>query len=409
MKKYILLLASAIFTFTSLSAQFDYGCDGERYVNNVITTFTQETVQYGRNVLPNGDSIDLFMNVFSPDMDDADARPVFILAHGGAFIGGNRGDMNTFCERIASLGYVSATIDYRLLNILQGIPDSVGAMDIAVKASHDMKGAIRYFKASAANDNVYNVDGDMIFIGGYSAGAITALLSGVLDDGEIEKQFLLDLLENNGGFEGNTGNPDYLQYGTDVKGILNLSGAIYDTTWIDAEDPIIQSYHGTNDGTVGFGKGFATVFGIEIIPLHGSGNIIQRTQNIGADGYLYAVEGGDHGDIYLDAQYENDRNNFNGHADTTFAEIICGTLVDAFQDEYATINVYPNPASDHIIIEGIQNPTEFRIFNQNGQLEWNESLNADVIIDVSRFPAGMYSYQLSTKESSIAKSFVIIK
>ncbi|MDA9773914.1 T9SS type A sorting domain-containing protein [Saprospiraceae bacterium] len=409
MKKYILFLASIVFTFTSLSAQFDYGCDGERYVNNVITTFTQETVQYGRNVLPNGDSINLFMNVFSPDMDDADKRPIIILAHSGAFISGDKAEMNPFCERLAGLGYVAATIDYRLLDILNGIPDSVASMDIAVKASHDLKAAIRYFKASAASDNIYNIDGDMMFIGGYSAGAITALLTGVLDENEIEQEFILDLLEANGGFEGNSGNPDHLVYDTEVRGILNLSGAVYDTSWIDATDPVIQSFHGTEDGTVGFGKAFATVFTVQIICLHGSGNIIQRTENLGVPGYLYSVEGGDHGDIYFENQYENDRDAFTGHADTTFAEIICGTLVDVFEDEYVTINVYPNPASDYIIVEGIQNPTEFRIYNQNGQLERNESLRTDATIDVSHLSAGMYSYQLSSKDSSLTKSFVIIK
>lgn len=398
------------FSFISLtSAQFDYGCDGERYVVEVLDNIVKEEVLYGRNVLPDGDSTDLFMDVFYAEVDDADARPVIILAHGGAFIGGNRNEMNSYCNRFAKLGYVAVTIDYRLLNILNGIPDSTGSMDIALKASHDMKAAIRYMKHSATADNPYNIDGNMMFIGGYSAGAITALLAGTIDETDITQDFILDVVEANGGLEGNSGNPDYLVYDTEVQGILNFSGAIYDTTWIDANDPVIQSFHGTNDGTVGYGKAFATVFGIQIISLHGSGNIIQRTENLGVPGYLYTVEGGDHGDIYLEAQYEADRNAFTGFADTTFAEIICGTLVDVFEEQEIAWNIFPNPAVNQLNIAGLQQDAQVNIYDQSGRKIYSSEFNEGANVDLSQFSAGIYSCQLRIGEFQQSKSFVIIK
>ncbi len=400
----LLILLSLL---TSVQAQFDYGCNGERYVVEGFDNIIQEEVQYGSNVLPNGDSTNLFMNVFYPEVDDADARPIFILAHSGAFISGNKVEMTPYCERLARLGYVAAAIDYRLLDIVNGIPDSIGSMDIAVKASHDMRAAIRYFKHSSASDNPYNIDGNMMFIGGYSAGAITALLAGVLDEGEISQDFILDVVDQNGGFEGNSGNPDYLIYDTDVQGILNLSGAIYDTSWIDINDPIIQSFHGTADETVGYGKAFASVLGIDIISLHGSGNIIQRTDNIGALGYLYTVEDGGHADIYFSPMFEDDRNSFTGHADTTFAEIICGTLVQISEEDHRSWTIYPNPTSHQLVISGIQERVRCTIFDSMGRLVHSQSIDREVTIDVSSLNTGLYSLQIQSEQGSQSSFFLI--
>lgn len=43
----------------NLQAQFDYGCDGDRYIDPVITNYGQDEIKYGRNINPAGDSVDL--------------------------------------------------------------------------------------------------------------------------------------------------------------------------------------------------------------------------------------------------------------------------------------------------------------------------------------------------------------
>ena len=378
-----------------LTAQFDHGCDGVRYVNEVFTDIGQDTHYYGKNVKPDGDSVNLFLDVFYPQNDDADARPFILFAHGGAFIGGTRDEQFANCERFAKLGYVAATFDYRLLNIVNGIPDSIGSMDIAVKAAHDMKGALRWFKNSIATGNEYNIDPDMFFIGGYSAGAITALIAGVLDEEEVDKQFLIDILENNGGFDGNTGDPAHLTYDIDIQGIYNLSGAVYDTSWIDVNDPVIVSYHGNSDQTVGYNLAYATVFGVQIIQLHGSGNIIHRTVNLGIPGYLHTVEGGDHTDIYFGNQFQADLDIFTGASDTIFAEIICnGPLVSSKEIETSYHNIFPNPATDFIQFEGVPANSLLEIFDVTGRRIKQYKYEAGKPVNVQSLIGGLYTYRI---------------
>lgn len=409
MKTSILFLYSFTFLLfsTALQAQFDYGCDGERYIDPVITTYGLDVVEFGRNVNPAGDSVSLFMDIYYPEADPADVRPLVVLAHGGSFIGGNRGDMADYCIRLAERGFVSATVDYRLLSILNGIPDSIGAMDVAVKASHDMKGAIRWFKHNAIEDgNIYNIDPDMIFLGGYSAGSITACVAGLVDEEDVEQAFLNEIFENNGGFEGNTGDPANFIYDTEVRAILNLSGAVYDTSWITTSDPLIYSLHGTNDEVVNYGKGFASVFGIPIVPLYGSGSIGIRQQNLGIGGALFTVEGGGHTDIYFDPSYESVRNAFLAQTDTAFAEIICGIISQTTIEPISQIQVFPSPARNFVEFKGITVGSELHIFNTQGVLVHQRLVTSSNMIDVSTFANGIYHYVVSDQGKRQTGKFV---
>ncbi len=391
----------------NLQAQFDYGCDGDRYIDPVITNYGQDEIKYGRNINPAGDSVDLFMDVYYPESDPVDARPLVVLAHGGSFIGGNRQDMEDYCIRLAERGYVAATVDYRLLSILNGIPDSIKAMDIAIKASHDMKGAIRWFKHNAIEDgNTYNVDPEMIFIGGYSAGAITACVAGLVDEEDVDLPFLTEIIENNGGYEGNTGDPAHFIYDTEVRGILSLSGAVYDTSWITASDPLIYSLHGTADDVVPYEKGFAKVFGIDIVPLYGSGSVGLRQQNQNLGGSLFSVEGGGHTDIYFDPSYENTRNQFLAETDAAFAEIICGVISETKLESESVVRVFPSPANSFINIDGISLNSEFQIYNSQGLLVQKARIEPNQRIDISAFNTGVYHYVVSIEGTLHTGKFV---
>ena len=393
MRLTILLLFIASFAH----AQFNYGCNGERYITDVFEGIEKTTAVYGSNIDVFGDSIDLSMDIYSPTNDEADARPVIIFAHGGSFISGNRSDMEMFCEMFAAKGYVAATIDYRLLSIFQGIPDSISALDITVKASHDMRGAIRWFKASAIEGgNPYNIDPDMVFIGGYSAGAVTALLAGTFDEDEVELDFIQELLDANGGFDGGTGNPDFLQYGDDVRGIVNYSGAIYDTAWIDVNDPLVVSYHGNADETVPFGFDQVVVLGNPIVPLHGSGSIHEHLENnIEVPNFLYTVEGGGHTDIYFLPSFEQERLEAIAEMDTLLALIICATLVDVENTSFKELKAFPNPVTSQLFFEGISDKSIVEVYSHTGQLILQEKYGNG--LDVSTLRAGMYIFTVEEK------------
>ena len=97
--------------------------------------------------------------------DTAGGRPVVIWVHGGGFISGDRGQMAAFARDSAQRGFVAASIDYRQLG------ETAAGLVAGVE---DARRAVRWFRAHAAE---LGIDVDRISVGGYSAGAVTALNS----------------------------------------------------------------------------------------------------------------------------------------------------------------------------------------------------------------------------------------
>ena len=56
----------------------------------------------------------LYLDVYEPVSDIATERPAIVLAFGGGFISGTRGDIQFLCERFVKKGYVVVSIDYGL-------------------------------------------------------------------------------------------------------------------------------------------------------------------------------------------------------------------------------------------------------------------------------------------------------
>ncbi|HMP31467.1 MAG TPA: hypothetical protein PKD85_17835, partial [Saprospiraceae bacterium] len=192
-----------------------------------------------------------------------------------------------------------------------GIPDSLKLIDIAIKASQDMRAAVRFFRKSAADGNTYKIDIDNIFIGGVSAGAITALHAGLLDESDPIPEFAKQAITKNGGIIGTSGTPDAINQSSDVKAIINLSGAVVNTSIIDAGDPPIYSLHGDKDDVVPFDLDYAYVGPIKILQLYGSNRIHEQAKKIGIPTALTVVSGGGHADIYLEERFRPQLDAFN--------------------------------------------------------------------------------------------------
>ena len=61
--------------------------------------------------------------------------------------------------------------------------DSIDGTETVVRAVHDYRAAIRYFKKDfSENGNIYGIDTSLIFAGGVSAGAITAVHVAYMDN-----------------------------------------------------------------------------------------------------------------------------------------------------------------------------------------------------------------------------------
>jgi len=218
----------------------------DQYFNTINVT---EDVPYG----PNGG--DQVMNLYLPEGADQAPRPVLVFAGGGAFAGSNLANLNTMARRFAGAGYVVALMRY-----ISDPDDEMDPQERYILGLHDVKAAIRFFRKHADEGNAYNINPDNIFAGGYGTGAFLALQStyAIADDYTEEQLELIDMF---GGVEGERGNEGYL---SNVNGVLNMAGAIFDLNMIDAGEPPLFSIHSSGDTEVACEEGLeggVTAFG----------------------------------------------------------------------------------------------------------------------------------------------------
>ncbi|MEM8906220.1 MAG: alpha/beta hydrolase [Bacteroidota bacterium] len=211
---------------------------GIRYQDMVFTEVTEsKEVQYGANTNQAGVNVNLLMNIYEPKGDMVSERPLIILAHGGGFVTGAKEDFDDLAKAFAQSGYVAATIDYRLLNGIDG------DLQLAViDAVHDMKAAVRYFTI----DNKFRINPNNIFIGGFSAGAVTALHYAYFNEEDVPtaSESIQSYLSANGGLSGSSGHPGASEA---IKGVINIAGGLFTVNWVGANEPILYSIHGSMD------------------------------------------------------------------------------------------------------------------------------------------------------------------
>jgi para-nitrobenzyl esterase len=306
------------------------------------------TQQYGKNISLVGDSLALFMDIYEPVSDPAAKRPAIILAFGGTYISGDRTQLAFLGRLFAQHGYVVACIDYRIWPLfVLGFPDSAAIVDIAMKAMGDMRASVRYIKSQA---DVFRIDTNLIFVGGVSSGAITAIQVAYLDAGDQVPDFLKKVIDFNGGLEGSSGK-NTMNYSSKVKGVLNLSGAIFDLNWIDPGEPVMISMHGTADNIVPYGDGIAA----GLVGVKGSGVIhpVLKSKNIKET--LITVPGGGHTDIYFEPQYAFFVDSFVNEAKKFLHGEICNLTSPIRHPEIVQAKIYPTPAIDYVMVESTGN------------------------------------------------------
>lgn len=203
----------------------------------------QKDIVYGIGAIFTANGVkttrELKLDMYRPIGKIPAPRPAIILAFGGAFHRGSKEDdaygiapqrnnsMAWYCNEFARRGYVACSIDYRLVpesplpgstpvvsnpehiprsrvdavRKIMGLPPASYAMlwQGIEAASDDMASAVRFVKTQA---QAWNIDPGKLVIGGFSAGARTALnvafgekesvaaviaLSGYMDDKDIER------------------------------------------------------------------------------------------------------------------------------------------------------------------------------------------------------------------------------
>ena len=287
MKKiYLSLFAAATISHTA-SAQTCV-----RYATDVYTTYSvTSNVVYGASKAFGASSVsNLTLDFYQPTGDTSVARPLIIWAHGGSFVGGTKTDADVVAlsQRFAKKGFACASINYRT----GFYPfDSTGIVPALLRAVQDMKASIRFFHKDKLTSNTYKIDTNNIFIGGSSAGAITALHVAYLDKTcEINPYINQTTLASLGGIDGYSGNQCY---SSKINGVVNLCGALGKYWWIEANGMPFCSMHGTADGTVYYGQAKANP-GFPTLYLDGSRMLYAGTQSLGVNHKFYTFYGAPH-------------------------------------------------------------------------------------------------------------------
>ena len=390
-----LLLTFAVVLTSAISFGQVSTCDGVRYTSFSYTPSLSTGIQFGNATTIGNSNQNLFMDIYEPGGDVALDRPLIIVAFGGSFIQGTRQDMDWMCEYYSSLGYVAATIDYRLYDgPLFPVPDSVIMTEEVIMAVSDMKAAIRFFKEDAATFNNYRIDTNNIFVGGISAGGIVASHVAMMDSADAIESYIQPLLANNGGWTGNSSTNT--QYTDNVRGLLNFSGALRKASYIDSNDPDMFSVHDDGDPTVPYAFGAASIFGIPIISMEGSFLMDQQAQGVSVPSELITFPGNGHVSYFLDTPAMTD--SVMWESASFLYDIICPQFVDI--SEYELLDdalIYPNPTTNDLIVSwGEGNLTSIEVLNSLGQLietiicEGNE-----YTIDVSAYDTGAYLIRLN--------------
>jgi len=387
-----------IILFLTFSVQIigqNEACDGNRFRDDVFTEIVvTKDIKYGENTEIYGTFKELFFDVYEPANDDVENRPVIIVAFGGSFIQGTKEDVAFLCEAYARKGYVAVSIDYRLFDgELFPPPSAIEMQEVVVKAVSDMKAVIRFLRHDADNGNTYKIDPNMIFTSGISAGAIAACHTAVLDSTDMFDEGLQLIIDENGGIEGTTND---LDYSSEVQGYLNFSGGLADASFMDENDPPFYSVHDEFDGTVPYGEGFASVFGIDIIYMEGSQILAHTGDSLGITNKLKTIEFSP-----IHVSYFAIPTNAAVVIDESarfISNIVCETPNSISEEDLASMSIYPNPTNGLINIEGTESQLfDINVYNYLGQRTL--SFFGQNQIDLTSLINGNYLLQIVDKIS----------
>ncbi|MBR4156456.1 MAG: alpha/beta hydrolase [Bacteroidales bacterium] len=269
--------------------------------------------------------LDLSMDIYIPKADTLEKRPLMMLIHGGAFFIGDKATVpyRKWCTHFASLGYVCVSINYRM-----GFrANSKAILRTAYQAAQDAHAAMRYL---LAKQEIYRIDPDYLFVGGASAGSITALnLAYMRNENRPQATYSSMFLDDLGDIE--TSGNDYVNT-FKIKAVANMWGSVDDLEILQNANVPIISFHGDEDVVLPyrFGYPFRALGEFQKVffdQMYGSYFIDQRARELGIRSRLHTFYGQGH-TLHLD-EHRMLNDNF---------YIIQNEIVDFFYDE-----LNPNP------------------------------------------------------------------
>lgn len=180
--------ANFILNRKNTEVSFDMNCDNEinvidfismkhlessgncRYKDNIFENISIESdIVFSQTKDYQNNDIDLKLDLYQPEADNVEKRPVVILVHGGGMYTGSKNSewepLVDVAQSLAMKGYVCVSIDYRL----NPEWEETGAFNETMKnASEDVASAVDWVRKNA---DTYNINPNYIALAGYSSGA----------------------------------------------------------------------------------------------------------------------------------------------------------------------------------------------------------------------------------------------
>lgn len=247
----------------------------------------------GQSVGAKRKNLELKMDLYLPEDSAVKRRPVIMLLHGGGFFFGDKAAVTSteWCEHFASIGYVAVSANYRL-----GFKLTKGSIQqCEYESIQDAHAALRFLLAHA---DEYGIDTNNIFIGGTSAGSITALGAAFMTDQNLPDIFVERKLRETCGSLHTSGN-NYRR-SPRIKAVANMWGALYDLKELDGRHIPVVSFHGTADNTVPYDIGYPfsdlkTKIGERLCgTMYGSVAIHRKLDSLHIRNRFYPIEGASH-------------------------------------------------------------------------------------------------------------------
>lgn len=272
------------FSLAFLSMTKAESSDRQQKVSKDYTVI--KDIRYGlqrKEISPDDRSSDRLLDLYLPDKKVTEKGfPVLVFIHGGGFTGGDKVEangLNPICKAIVQKGFAVISINYYLTmkyrhikgvscesQMRNGVPVNHRFHPLlrqSIKnASSDVISALEWLKTNAPK---YNLNIHAVALCGGSAGAITALHTACIEC------------------------PAFVE----VKGVINLWGAMENPNIITAPAPPILTFHGDCDDVISVEYGYA---------------IQQRMENIGDTvSRLQILKGKGHAQYnYVATNYVND-------------------------------------------------------------------------------------------------------
>lgn len=267
-----------------------------------------EMISHGLSQSLQTKSLDLTMDIYLPKSDNLSKRPLLMFIHGGAFYIGDKQDnpIVEFCKHFASLGYVVASINYRM----GFLPSKRSIERCGYAAVQDAHAAMRYLLEKR---DLYRIDPDYLFVAGSSAGGITALNLAFMRNANRPTTTFKKLLSEDMGNIESSGN-NYKQ-NFQIRAVGNMWGAVNDLSILRNAKSAIVSFHGDADKIVPYDSSTPMeVMGNDMNRLffntmHGSAAIHREAKRLHLREKLYTMKGVGH------APHVDDQNQTNATFD----------------------------------------------------------------------------------------------